>query len=170
MAVNGKQKGNTYEREVAKTLSDLYGASFVRAAHSGAFIGGSNAYRKSVLSENQIKSFKGDIIPPDEWRHFNCECKSYSDFGFHQLFTPEGSKVLDGWIDQMMLVAEPGDCNVLFMKFNRKGQYIAVPDNGDWHLQNYVRYGSHYGSFIITELTSFLTLNSNLLKAYCTKV
>ena len=170
MAVNGKQKGNTYEREIAKTLSDLYGASFVRAAHSGAFIGGSNAYRKSVLSEGQIKSFKGDIIPPDEWKHFNCECKSYSDFGSHQLFTPDGSKVLDGWIDQMMSVAEPGDCNILFMKFNRKGQYIAVLENEDWHLQNYVRYGSRYGSFIITELNSFLTLNSNLLKAYCTKV
>ena len=170
MAVNGKQKGNTYEREIAKTLSDLYSASFVRAAHSGAFIGGSNAYRKSVLSEGQIKSFKGDIIPPDEWKHFNCECKSYADFGFHQLFSPEGSKVLDGWIDQMMSVAEPGDCNILFMKFNRKGQYIAVLENEDWHLQNYVRYGSRYGSFIITELTSFLTLNSNILKAYCTKV
>lgn len=170
MAVNGKQKGNTYEREIAKTLSDLYGASFVRAAHSGAFIGGSNAYRKSVLSEGQIKSFKGDIIPPDEWKHFNCECKSYADFGFHQLFSPEGSKVLDGWIDQMMSVAEPGDCNILFMKFNRKGQYIALLENEDWHLQNYVRYGSRYGSFIITELTSFLTLNSNILKAYCTKV
>jgi hypothetical protein len=39
-----------------------------------------NAHRKQYLSEGQIKSFKGDIIPPDTWNKFNAEAKSYADF------------------------------------------------------------------------------------------
>ena len=33
-----------------------------------------------------------------DWKFFNCECKFYKDFKFHQLFNE--SKVLDSWIDE----------------------------------------------------------------------
>ena len=116
-----KAKGSGFEREVAKFLSDLYGESFIRAPGSGAYIGGKNQSRTQVLHEGQIRSFKGDIVPGQSFPKFNAECKSYADFPFHQLYTG-GCKVLDGWIDQMMDVAEDGDLNILFMKFNRKGR------------------------------------------------
>ena len=38
------------------------------------------------MSDGQVMAFKGDIIPPDDWKFFNCECKFYKDFIFHQLF------------------------------------------------------------------------------------
>ena len=161
-----KNKGNAYERVVAKFLSELYNESFVRAAHSGAYIGGRNTYRKNTLSENQIKSFKGDIIPPDSWDHFNAEAKSYADFPFHLLLTGE-CKQLDSWLDQLLDVEDEGDMNILFMKFNRIGQYVAVQPKLTWKMDNYIFYASkEYGDWLITELTSFFKNNQELVKLY----
>lgn len=163
-----KNKGNSFERELATFLSKQYSDSFVRAAHSGAYIGGTNTHRKERLSENQIKSFKGDIIPPDTWSHFNAECKSYADFPFHLLLTGE-CKVIDGWLDQLMDVADNDDVNILIMKFNRKGRYVAVQSKLTWVSDNFVYYTSKkQGDWMIFEFDSFFKLNSNILKTYST--
>ena len=103
-----KNKGSSFEREVAKFLSDLYSESFIRAPGSGAYVGGKNQARKQYLHEGQIRSFKGDIVPGQSFTKFNAECKNYGEFPFHQLFTGE-CKTLDSWIEQMMDVAEDGD-------------------------------------------------------------
>jgi len=161
-----KNKGNAFEREVANFLSKTYNASFVRAAHSGAFIGGTNNHRKEYLSENQVKSFKGDIIPPDDWKHFNAEAKSYADFPFHLLLTGE-CKQLDSWLGQLLEVADPDDLNILFMKFNRKGRYIAVQPKLTWIADNCIFYSSkQYGDWILTEFDSFFKNNAELVKTY----
>lgn len=161
-----KQKGNSFEREVATYMSKLYEDSFVRAAHSGAFIGGSNNHRKSTLSENQTKSFKGDIVPPDSWSNFNAEAKSYADFPFHLLLSGN-CKQIDSWLDQLMAVAETDDCNVLFMKFNRKGKYVAVQAKCTWVTDNFIYYSSaKFGDWIIIEFQHFFKLNKDLLKVY----
>ena len=83
MPSKSKAKGSSYERELAKFLSEKYNGSFVRVPNSGAYIGGSNFHRATNLSEGQVRGFKGDIIPPDNWKYFNCECKNYADFPFH---------------------------------------------------------------------------------------
>ena len=155
-----KQKGNAFEREVATYMSKLYEDSFVRAAHSGAFIGGSNNHRKSTLSDNQTKSFKGDIVPPDSWYTFNAEAKSYADFPFHLLLSGD-CKQIDGWLDQLMAVAETDDCNVLFMKFNRKGKYVAVQAKYTWVTDNFIYYSSSkFGDWIIIEFQHFFKLKN----------
>ena len=93
-----KAKGNAWENTVAKHLTELYGESFIRVPHSGAYIGGTNQHRKEILHEGQIRSFKGDIIPGQSFPRLNAECKSYKDFPFHQLF--QGTcKTLDVWIE-----------------------------------------------------------------------
>lgn len=161
-----KAKGSSYEREVAKFLSDLYGEPFVRVPNSGAFIGGSNQHRKQKLSENQIKGFKGDIIPPDSWTKFNAEAKSYADFPFHLVLTSE-CKQLNTWLNQLMAVAEDGDLNILFMKFNRKGRYIAVQYKSTYHLQTYIKYSSKLlGTWIVAEMDDFFKFNKDLLRQY----
>lgn len=161
-----KNKGNAFERELATYLSNLYGESFVRASHSGAYIGGKNTHRKQYLSENQVKSFKGDIIPPDEWIKFNAEAKSYADFSFHLLLTGE-HKVLDSWLQQLLDVADYGDCNILFMKFNRIGKYVAVQCHLTWITDNFIFYASKkVGDWYIIEFEHFMAHNKNLLKAY----
>ena len=82
-----KAKGNSWERDVANHLSTLYGETFIRVPHSGAYIGGKNQFRKQFLHEGQIRSFKGDIVPGQSFSRLNIECKNYGEFPFHQLFT-----------------------------------------------------------------------------------
>ena len=161
-----KAKGSGYERTVAKFLSDLYGESFIRAPGSGAYVGGKNQVRKEMLHEGQIRSFKGDIVPGHSFSKMNAECKFYKDFPFHLLLTGE-CKQLDSWLDQLLDVEDEGDLNILFMKFNRIGQYVAVQPKLTWKMDNYIFYASkEYGDWLITELDSFFKNNQELVKLY----
>ena len=161
-----KAKGSSFEREIAKYLSEKYGESFIRAPGSGAYIGGKNQSRTQILHEGQIRSFKGDIVPGQTFTKMNVECKFYADFPFHLLLSGE-CKVIDGWLEQLMDVADPDDCNILFMKFNRKGRYIAVQSKLTWVTDNFLYYTSpKQGDWIIMEFDSFFLNNSTLLKAY----
>jgi|694.fasta_scaffold114528_1 hypothetical protein len=166
MPSKSKNKGSGYEREVAKFLSELYQESFIRVPHSGAFIGGRNQIRRQFLDENQTKSFKGDIVPPDDWNKFNCECKNYQDFPFHQLL--KGNiRHLDSWIEQCLTVADPGDFNILFMKFNHKGTFVAFQQIWQSHFQitNHTIYHNHQsGIWIITDCDSFFAQNHQSVK------
>jgi hypothetical protein len=161
-----KNKGSSFEREVATFMSKLYNESFVRAPHSGAYIGGTNSYRKEYLSENQAKSFKGDIIPPDGWNQFNAEAKSYADFPFHLVLTGE-CKQLNSWLDQLMAVAESNDVNILFMKFNRKGKFVCVQSKLTWITDQFLYYTSEkYNDWILIEFDHFWKHNKDLFKTY----
>ena len=161
-----KNKGSGFEREIAKYLSEKYNESFIRAPGSGAYIGGKNQSRTQVLHEGQIRSFKGDIVPGQTFTKMNVECKFYADFPFHLLLSGE-CKVIDAWLAQLMDVADTDDCNILFMKFNRKGRYIAVQSKLTWVTDNFLYYtSSKLGDWIIMEFDSFFLNNSQLLKAY----
>ena len=50
-----KNKGKTYERDVANFLTEMYQESFTRVPHSGAYIGGQNFVRIDNLSEGQTR-------------------------------------------------------------------------------------------------------------------
>lgn len=160
-----KNKGSGFEREIAKYLSETYNSSFVRASHSGAYVGGTNNHRKSFLSENQVRSFKGDIIPPDDWTKFNAEAKFYSDFGFHQLYT--GSAVLASWLQQLMDAADDTDVSILFIKINRKGRYVAVQANLPWERAcSYTMYKDvTHGDWMIYSFENFFQNNTQILKS-----
>jgi len=161
-----KAKGSSFEREVAKYLSDLYKESFIRAPGSGAYVGGKNQARKQYLHEGQVRSFKGDIVPGQTFTKFNAECKSYGDFPFHLLLSGD-CKQLESWLGQLMDVAEDDDCNILFMKFNRKGKYVAVQTRCTWVTDNFVYYSSaKLGDWVIIEFDHFFKLNKDLLKVY----
>jgi len=161
-----KAKGSSFEREVAKFLSKTYNESFIRAPGSGAYVGGKNQERKQFLHEGQIRSFKGDIVPGQTFTKFNAECKSYADFPFHLMLT--GScKILDTWIEQLMAVAEEDDCNILFMKFNRKGRYVAVQAKYTWVTDYFIYYSSaKVGDWVFIEFDTFFENNKDLFKAY----
>jgi hypothetical protein len=169
MSSPSKNKGSGFEREVAKFLSELYSASFVRAPGSGAYTGGTNSHRKQTLHETQIRSFKGDIMPPEGFERFNAEAKFYADFAFHQLFTE--SATIENWIDQLMTAADAGDVNILFMKFNRKGRYVAVQATIPWiQTCNHMKYSSKkHGDWTIFSLETFFNLNSEGVKTLSKK-
>lgn len=166
-----KNKGNSWERDVAKQLTELYGETFIRAPGSGAYIGAKNQHRKQYLHEGQIRSFKGDIIPGQSFPKFNAECKSYADFPFHQLF--QGSvKQLETWINQLMDVADPGDFNILIMKFNRKGKFVAVEfdvrrDEALFVEREFIYETEKYGRWAIMDYDKFFELNKDNVKTWC---
>jgi hypothetical protein len=164
-----KIKGSGFEREVAKYLSDRYGESFIRnISGSGAYVGGVNSVRKNTLSEAQIRQSKGDIVPPESFPYFNAEAKFYGDFAFHQLFS--SCQLLETWINQLMTVADADDVNLLFMKFNRKGRFIAVQVNLPWINDGlpYAYYrSSKHGDWMIYSFESFFEKNTDLLKSLC---
>jgi hypothetical protein len=141
----------------------------VRVPNSGSFIGGKNSHRKSNLSEQQIRGFKGDIIPGPSFPNLNLEAKFYKDFAFHQVL--HGScKQLDDWINQMLTTCDESDINILAMKFNRKGSFIAHEIK---HLStlgtgsNHICYHNsklNHGPWIIQEFNNFWQLNSTQIK------
>jgi hypothetical protein len=161
-----KAKGNSWERTIAIYLSDLYSESFIRAPGSGAYIGGKNQSRTQFLHEGQIRNFKGDIVPGESFTKFNAECKSYADFPFHQVLA--GScKQLDTWLDQLMSVAEDNDLNILFVKINRKGKFIAVQSKYTWVTDQFMYYTSaNQGDWVLVDFDHFFKHNRDLLKAY----
>lgn len=165
-----KQKGSSFERDVAQYLSKLYGESFIRAPGSGAYVGGKNQSRKEFLHEGQIRSFKGDIVPGQSFTKFNAECKSYADFPFHLVLTGE-CKQLNSWLDQLMAVAETDDVNILFMKFNRKGKFVCVQSKLTWITDQFLYYTSEkYGDWIMIEFDHFWNHNKDLFKTYASGV
>ena len=155
MTSASKAKGNSFERRVADFLTNLYGEKFIRAPGSGAYVGGKNTVRKQLLHEGQIRNFKGDIVPGQSFPRFNAECKSYKDFAFHQLFGE--NRVLEAWLDQLMDVSDPGDFNILMMKFNRKGEYVVTQQGAIANVtSNHALYQSaKHGTWIVQDFDQF---------------
>ena len=170
MTSPSKAKGNSFERQTADFLTNLYGEKFIRAPGSGAYVGGKNTHRKEVLHEGQIRSFKGDIVPGQSFPKMNAECKSYKEFPFHQLFSGE-VKLLESWIDQCMDVADEGDFNIIFMKFNRKGTYVAIqaqPNQTELFFTRHFNYASKkHSHWFIMDHDLFFELNAETVKALC---
>lgn len=165
-----KTKGKSWERDVASFLSELYGESFIRVPHSGAYIGGKNSDRKAHLHESQIRALKGDIIPPQDWTGFNCEAKNYADFPFHQLLSGT-IRQLETWLRQLLDVADPGDLNILIIKITRKGKYIIVESQHLWDLSiPHLKYNSEqYGSWILFDFDLFWSVNQHMVRKISTK-
>lgn len=165
----GKVKGNGWEREVSLYLTDLYNESFCRTPSSGAYTGGKNSHRKDTLSESQVRAFKSDIIPGPSFPKLNIEAKFYKDIAFHQMI--QGScKQLDLWISQLLTSADKCDINLLALKFNRKGSYIAFQS---YHLTefdpgaSYLKYHNiekDHGSWIVTGFENFWSHNKDMVK------
>lgn len=162
-----KTKGNSFERQTAEFLTNLYGEKFIRAPGSGAYVGGKNTFRKDSLHEAQIRNFKSDIVPGESFPKLNIECKSYKDFPFHQLFKGE-VKILETWIEQCITAADDGDFSIIAMKFNRKGTYVAIQVNEstkDLQLTCYINYTSKKnGVWALMDHDSFWDLNADTVK------
>ena len=166
-----KAKGSSWERDVAKFLTTLYGETFIRAPGSGAYVGGINAKRKEILHEGQVRAFKGDIVPGQSFPNFNAECKSYKTFPFHRLLFHDPLPILEEWISQLMDVADTNDFNILIMKFNHIGKYIAVESKHNTKAKNYIDYWSNTtgSNWRLSNFEEFFTMNSELVKTLSTK-
>lgn len=164
MPSKSKNKGNTWERDIARFLSDYYSESFIRTPHSGSYTGGKNAIRRNQLSESQTRSFKGDIVPPEDWIYFNSEAKFYKEFPWHQLYSGK-ALILNQWIAQIYSAADKGDFNILFMKFNRQGKFVSIERK---HISTYPIHYMQYRDWIIVDFDIFFAQYGPLVRRLST--
>ena len=162
MPSTAKQKGNAWEREVAKDLSETFNENFIRVPNSGAYTGGANFHRLDRLTEDQKRMMDGDIMVPPCMSKFKIECKSYKTFEYHQLFTD--NKTLNKWIEQ----AESGTYWFLVIKVTRKGSYILLPVELSHYFRfnNFLRYTNKY---VIISYTDFWKNNASTIRELNTK-
>lgn len=165
MSSKAKIKGSAWEREICNKLSNALGGSFTRSMNSGAYIGGSNSFRKGNLAKNQISAMKGDIIPPDEYPLLNIEAKNYKDILFHQIIDGCCS-TLNGWIDQTEEPADENDVSFTIFKITRKGSWIAYRKEmcNEFELESYSVYKKDGIEYIVTSFDVFLKNNAEKIK------
>jgi len=122
--INSKQKGNSFERIIAKVFSERFNRSFARTVSSGAYTGGKNVKNAEVLSEEQLLIFASDIRCPKDFA-FSIECKSYKALDFYDLFNESSN--LFSWYEQSerdakLLNKEP----LLIVKTNQHKPIVFV--------------------------------------------
>ena len=160
-----KTKGSTGEREACKILGEILGGSFIRSPGSGAFVGGKNAFRKGHLSAGQTRTFKGDVISPDDLPRLILESKSYLELAFHQLISAKTCPQLDEWIGQTLETIDPGDLSIILIKITRIGWFACVPVSEiPFVYGNHADYTGKHGRYRITDMVEFFTRNRDLVR------
>lgn len=123
MAVNGKQKGNRFEREIANLLSERFRAhtgietAFRRNPDSGSYFGGKNIARADTHDTEW--AIYGDLICPRKFK-FAVECKNYKAAPVLNAILTEKVSDWDNWIAQAKQDATAsGKEMLLIVKYNR---------------------------------------------------
>lgn len=154
MPVNGKQKGNRFEREVSNTLSSRFAAftglqnSFRRSVDSGSFYGGTNQSRTETHSLDY--AVFGDIVCPRNF-NFTIECKNYKDAPTLSNIVTGNVKQWDEWIEQASQDAKNANKKMLLIiKYNRTETFCVVEPTSDFIPK--VLYKGYY----IVSLSDFL--------------
>jgi len=114
LKLHSKNKGNSFERDIASLLTEVTGSKWYRVPTSGAF---------ATLSGTTDVRFQGDVYTDDEnYKDVVVECKSYATLEVNELFN-KNSKFW-GWIEQSKTESKGKDW-VLFIKINRKGLFMV---------------------------------------------
>lgn len=151
--VNGKNKGNTFERKIANLLSerfkDLLGitSGFRRNADSGSFFGGSNKSR--ITRYDLDHAAFGDLICPDNFK-FSVECKHYKSPPSFQSIVNKEVPQWDTWIKQV----EQDSTNanklpLLIIKYNNVPEFVFVKDKLE--IDEILQYKGYY-SYSLSEV------------------
>lgn len=132
MAVNGKNKGSTFERKIANLLSSRFEPhlgvknGFRRNPDSGSFFGGSNQQRTE--SYNLDYAVFGDLICPRSFQ-FSVECKHYKTPPSFQSVISHKVTQWDLWIGQAERDAESsGRRMCLIVKYNNVDEIVFLHD------------------------------------------
>lgn len=159
--VNGKSKGNSFERTVANLLSsrfaDLTGKpqSFRRNPDSGSFFGATNESR--IETHNTEYAVYGDIICPRNFK-FSLECKHYKDApSFNSVFS-QSVKEWDTWLEQARQDAVNANANMmLIVKYNRCKTIVFLDEK-----VNHCELAGIYKDTFIYLLDDLLELDDNV--------
>jgi len=160
---NPKQKGNRFELETAKILSERFQprlevtTGFYRNADSGSYYGGSNVHR--MESHNLDYATFGDIVTPRDFR-FVIECKHYSTAPkLTSIFT--GSSQWDGWIKEAEHDSNSSQKDwLLIIKYDYVKPMVACEKEllYNYDVGNTISYGENY---VVALLDNLLELKDD---------
>lgn len=118
-----RDKGQRYERKIAKIFSEWAGMDMLRTPLSGGWARG----RADVT---------GDIVPGDANRQFpfSIECKKNESWTWEQVHHQIGP-VLNSWWQQTVDECAPGKIPLLIFSRNRYDDYVLFSsDHMPWHV------------------------------------
>lgn len=128
--VNGKQKGNGFERKIANLLSERFAGilgieqGFRRNPDSGSFFGGSNTQRTATHSMDY--AIFGDLICPRNFA-FSVECKHYKTAPTFQSIVEHTVKQWDDWLGQVVQDSiNSGKQLALIVKYNNVPEIVFL--------------------------------------------
>lgn len=128
--VNGKSKGNTFERKIANLLSARFETytglekSFRRNSDSGSYFGGMNAHR--VEKHDLDHAVFGDLMCPRNF-NFSIECKHYKSAPSFQSIINKLVPQWDTWIKQVEQDSESANkLPLLIIKYNNVPEFVFV--------------------------------------------
>ena len=146
--VNGKQKGNSFERDIANQLSSRFHAftgiekSFRRNPDSGSFFGGTNVDRTEIYDTDY--ALYGDLICPRTFK-YSVECKHYKSAPPLNAIMKQKVTQWDDWIKQALQDANVSQKEMLLIiKYNRTETmvFLTTPLH---NLDLILRYKSYWG-------------------------
>lgn len=127
---NSKNKGNSFERKIAKLLSERFSeytglkSAFSRNPDSGSFFGGMNETRITTHGTEHARF--GDIVCPSDFK-FIIECKHYKNPPSLKSFLNQDIKDWDDWLEQAEQDAKNSNKNLLLViKYNRVNEIILT--------------------------------------------
>lgn len=128
--VNGKNKGNTFERKIANALSDRFkeylkiDKGFRRNSDSGSYFGGANVIR--TQQHDLDNACFGDIMCPKNFI-YSIECKHYKTAPSFQSIVNKEVTQWDTWIKQAEQDADSSKkLPLLIIKYNNVPEFVLV--------------------------------------------
>jgi hypothetical protein len=142
--MNSKNKGNTFERKIATTLSQRFKEhtgveqAFRRNIDSGSFFGGKNANR--TISHDLEKATFGDIVCPNDFS-FTIECKHYKLPPSFSSILKQENATLNSWIEQGLSDAKHAQRHMMIIaKFNLVPEIAILEGLREDRLMSYKNY------------------------------
>jgi hypothetical protein len=130
--VNGKNKGNTFERKMANLLSARFKAflgletGFRRNSDSGSFFGGANVRR--VAHHDLDHAVFGDLMCPKSFK-YSIECKHYKTAPSFQSVINKEVTQWDKWLEQATQDSVSANkLLLLIIKYNNVPEFILVKE------------------------------------------
>lgn len=155
MPVNGKAKGNKFERDIANLLSSRFQKatglekSFRRNADSGSFWGATN--QKRIETHDTDYAVYGDIVCPRNF-NFALECKNYKAPPTFNSWLNQSINEWDKWIKQASQDATNSRKDMLLViKYNRTTTFVIVDKK-----QDNVPLAGIYKEYFVYTLEDFL--------------
>lgn len=170
---NSRNKGATYERKVAKMMSDWWGGQFSRVPASGGLNWGAD------------QRVAGDIVPPPESGFpFVIECKKREDWTFDHILLNIGTPK-DWWQQVVMDSRRVNQVPLLIFSRNRAKDFIMIPHEDEMYkslqdidydvsrtavtIEN-IRGEIQEFEVILTTFDTFIALGTETIKEYAKEV